>query len=93
MAPRACLAACLVSQVAAAPAGVSRAGTCLDLHRDRLVGMPKDSHDHARVHRAAHGAATGVRPEPLKPCLPTHPNGGAFSSLPPSNPADAAAIP
>jgi hypothetical protein len=26
-----------------------RAGISVDLHRDRLVGMPKDSHDHARM--------------------------------------------
>jgi hypothetical protein len=23
---------------------------CIDLHRDRLVGMPKQSHDHARMY-------------------------------------------
>jgi hypothetical protein len=27
-----------------------RAGICVDLHRDRLVGMSKDPHDHARMH-------------------------------------------
>jgi hypothetical protein len=27
-----------------------RARVCVDLHRDRLLGMPKDSHDHARMH-------------------------------------------
>jgi hypothetical protein len=28
----------------------SRAGSCVDLHRDRLVGMAKDSHKYAREH-------------------------------------------
>jgi hypothetical protein len=27
-----------------------RAGIGVELHRDRLVCMPKDSHDHARTH-------------------------------------------
>jgi len=27
-----------------------RAGVGVDFHRDGLIGMPKDSHDHARVH-------------------------------------------
>jgi hypothetical protein len=27
----------------------SRAGICVNLHRDRLICMPKDSHDHARM--------------------------------------------
>jgi hypothetical protein len=28
----------------------SRTGICVNLHRDCLVGVPKDSHDHAGVH-------------------------------------------
>jgi hypothetical protein len=42
-----------VQGLAKAPQRLARGGrarVCVDLHRDRLVGMPKDSHDHARMH-------------------------------------------
>jgi len=41
-------ASCL--EVAAARHGGGRAGIGINLHRDRLIGMPKDSHDHARMY-------------------------------------------
>jgi len=41
-------ASCL--EVAAARHGWRPTGIGINLHRDRLIGMPKDSHDHARMY-------------------------------------------